>query len=168
MIWRQIEEIGAEGISIVKVKGHATQADVDAGRSSEAERAGNDNADHFAGRGVEVAQELSPIGERANEHHRAVRWYQFLFELCASWPQDTDRAPQAIERERREEEEDEEEEEARRCFENFAEAVSDPRRSATRLGARGGPLEVQGVRQVRQTEVQAVSGEELRQVTMPG
>ena len=43
-----------------KTKGHATDEDVQEGRSSAFEKCGNDNADHFAGRGVDVAIHQSP------------------------------------------------------------------------------------------------------------
>ena len=53
--WHKIDDIGCQQLDLVKTKGHATAADVQQGRVTDFERTGNDNADHFAGAGVEVA-----------------------------------------------------------------------------------------------------------------
>ncbi len=54
-IWHKLEDLGTDGVEIRKCKGHATLGDVQAGRSTEFLRRGNDSADYFAGQGVEVA-----------------------------------------------------------------------------------------------------------------
>ena len=59
-LWFLVEDIGSDNIAIRKCKGHATQADVDAGRSTAFLRTGNGHADHFAGRGVQAAEAMSP------------------------------------------------------------------------------------------------------------
>ncbi len=48
-IWHKLDNIGIEGIEICKCKGHATEGAVQAGRSTQFLRRGNDHADHFAG-----------------------------------------------------------------------------------------------------------------------
>ena len=87
--WWRLNDIGLEGLVFVKVKGHATQADVDSGRVSKFHRTGNDHADHFAGRGVEVAEHDSPVERDREEHKKAKRWYKWLLTLVRSWPADT-------------------------------------------------------------------------------
>ena len=90
-IWHKLLDIGTEGIEICKCKGHATEADVLEGRSTPFLRKGNDHADHFAGRGVEVAEAMSPSGGDAEAYRRALRWYKWLAVLAAHWPDDTQR-----------------------------------------------------------------------------
>lgn len=63
--------------------------------SASARGAGNDHADHVAGRGVQVAEDQSPP-ERAHEAYmEAKRWYDWLFVLCSHWPADTQPKPKA-------------------------------------------------------------------------
>ena len=59
LIWSKVGDLGGEGVTILKVKGHATDADVEAGRSTVWHKNGNDHADHFAGRGSSLAEHLS-------------------------------------------------------------------------------------------------------------
>ena len=59
-IWWRLDNMGCDGIDFKKVKGHATEADVEAGRSTPWERDCNDHADHFAKRGVQVAEAQIP------------------------------------------------------------------------------------------------------------
>ena len=79
-LWRwflhKIEDIGSQEIRLVKTKGHATKADVQEGRSTDFERTGNDNADHFAGRGVEVALHQSPNLQQIQDYQEAIQWYR--------------------------------------------------------------------------------------------
>ena len=63
-----LDDIG-EGIVIRKCKGHATEADVAAGRSTAFLQKGNDHADHYAGNGANIAEHLVP----AEEHRAAYR-----------------------------------------------------------------------------------------------
>ena len=59
LIWCRHADLGGEDIEMRKVKGHATNADIDAGRSTPWQKAGNDHADHFAGRGSLLAEEMA-------------------------------------------------------------------------------------------------------------
>ena len=88
MVWRVLEDIGP-GISIVKCKGHATEADVCAGRSTPLQGAGNDHADDFAGRGAEIAEEAAPTQAMRESYREAQRWYRWLAVLADHWPDDT-------------------------------------------------------------------------------
>ena len=45
-VWRLLDDIGP-GIVIRKCKGHATDADVAAGRASESTKTGNEHADYY-------------------------------------------------------------------------------------------------------------------------
>ena len=83
-----LDDLGP-GISIRKCKGHATAADVDAGRATHRQRRGNDNADHFAGRGAEIAESMSPTDALAESYKLAQQWYRWLAVLAAHWPNDT-------------------------------------------------------------------------------
>ena len=47
-VWRVLDDIGG-GIVIRKCKGHATEADVAAGRATVFTKTGNEQADHYAG-----------------------------------------------------------------------------------------------------------------------
>jgi hypothetical protein len=93
MIWWKVDDLGAEdeGVLIRKVKGHATAADVEAGRSTVWHKAGNDHADHFAGRGSVLAEELSSTLQDREVFKQAKAWYRWLATLVANWPADTDR-----------------------------------------------------------------------------
>ena len=76
MFWHKINDIGADGISILKCKGHATEADVHAGRSTEFLRKGNDHADHFAGYGVGISDANAPPDAAKAADREAQRWYK--------------------------------------------------------------------------------------------
>jgi len=91
--WRRIDDIGTEGIAILKCKGHATEADVQAGRSTPFLRTGNGHADHFAGRGVDVAEDQVPSEDAKAAYREARAWYDWLKVLVANWPQDTQQRP---------------------------------------------------------------------------
>ena len=94
--------MGCDGIDIRKVKGHATEADVEAGRSTPWERDCNDHADHFAKRGVEVAEAQLPSDILRARYREARAWYSWLAELIGHWPADTqDRSTQRAEAARR-------------------------------------------------------------------
>ena len=93
VFWHRVQDIGQEGISIIKCKGHATLADVQAGRSTPFTRKGNDHADHFAGRGVDVAEEMVPSAQWRLQSSEARQWYGWLCVLCSRWPQDVDLRP---------------------------------------------------------------------------
>ena len=91
--WRRIRDIDSEELYFKKCKGHATAGDVQAGRSTDFLRTGNDNADHFAGHGVDVATHQVPTAEAFDAYKRAISWYRWLAELASSWPSDTQVAP---------------------------------------------------------------------------
>ena len=59
--WRLIVDIGAECLSVKKCKGHATIADVEAGRATKFTMVGNDNADHYAVQGALIAEHQAPL-----------------------------------------------------------------------------------------------------------
>jgi ribonuclease HI len=96
--WDLIEDIGTQGLDIQKCKGHATDAGIEAGRSTAFLRAGNDHADHFAGRGVQVAAHHSPADRDLERDREARRWYDWLFTFCAHWSNDTQARPTSIQR----------------------------------------------------------------------
>lgn len=101
-IWWRLDDMGCDGIDIRKVKGHATEADVEAGRSTPWERECNDHADHFAKRGVEVAEAQLPSDSLRARYREARAWYSWLAELIGHWPADTqDRSTQRAEAARR-------------------------------------------------------------------
>ena len=91
----QIDDIQRDGISLSKCKGHATLADVQAGRSTLFHMVGNDNADHYAGFGVDVAEAMSPSQLRCDHYREAWLWYEWLYKLCSHWPKDVDARPKA-------------------------------------------------------------------------
>ena len=99
LVWERLFDVGRDSVLFQKVKAHATQADVDAGRSSAWLKSGNDNADHFAGRGSALAEHLSST-ERDRQHFlEAKRWYGWLGELVDHWPNDTQaRSAQRVKR----------------------------------------------------------------------
>ena len=86
--WRLIDDIGC-GIVISKCKGHATEVDVQQGRSTEFLRRGNDNADHFAGYGAGIEEHQAPNEADIVEYKLACRWYHWLAKLTEHWPADT-------------------------------------------------------------------------------
>ena len=92
--WHKMEDIDSKDIRLVKTKGHATEADVQEGRSTDFERIGNDNADHFAGRGVEVAIHQSPNEQQLQDYKEATQWYRWLTLLVGQWPKDADPKPE--------------------------------------------------------------------------
>ena len=91
--WHKVDDIGCQQLDLVKTKGHATAADVQQGRVTDFERTGNDNADHFAGAGVEVAARQVPNACAIKEYQEASAWYRWLARLCTQWPKDTDPRP---------------------------------------------------------------------------
>ena len=93
--WHKMADIGPAGISMAKTKGHASEADVQAGRSTTFQRKGNGNADHFAGRGVDVALCQSPNEQAIAAYKEATAWYKWLTHLCSNWPKDIDPRPRA-------------------------------------------------------------------------
>ena len=91
LVWAKVEDLGKEGIRIVKTKGHATEADLEAGRSSWWQKAGNDHADHFAKRGSALAEEMASTSSNRKSYLLARKWYGWLSVLIANWPADTQR-----------------------------------------------------------------------------
>ena len=69
LIWAKVDDLGGSGISVAKVKAHATEADVQAGCTTALHRAGNDHADHFAKRGSALAEHLSSTASSRNVPH---------------------------------------------------------------------------------------------------
>ena len=91
MIWCKVDDLGGDGILIRKVKGHATMADVQAGRCTAWHRGGNSHADWFACRGSMLAEELSSTSKDRQIFKQARAWYSWLTLLVANWPADTSR-----------------------------------------------------------------------------
>jgi hypothetical protein len=89
LIWWKVGDLGGSGISVVKVKAHATEADVQAGHITALQKAGNDHADHFAKRGAALAEHLSSTVASREAFRMARRWYQWLAVLISNWPDDT-------------------------------------------------------------------------------
>ncbi|CAE8587360.1 unnamed protein product [Polarella glacialis] len=52
LVWRKIDDLGLEAVCICKVKAHASVGDVEAGRLSLVDRAGNTWADRYAKKGA--------------------------------------------------------------------------------------------------------------------
>ena len=94
-VWRRMEDIGS-GITILKCKGHATEADVTAGRATALTRAGNANADFFAGCGVTMAEHAAPAERSRLAYREATRWYRWLGVLAGNLPQDTTKRAQSL------------------------------------------------------------------------
>jgi hypothetical protein len=92
-VWDKLDDIGVDGIEVRKCKGHATEADVHAGRSTEFLRRGNDHADHFAGRGVDIAEHMSPSAAHKAAYREAHRWYRWLAVIAEHWPHDVQPVP---------------------------------------------------------------------------
>ena len=94
VLWWTASDIGEDLISIRKVKGHASEGDVQAGRTTWYKRAGNEQADHFAGQGADLAEELAPAAMHVSHYRRAREWYKWLAVLAANWPRDVQEAVQ--------------------------------------------------------------------------
>ena len=91
--WQRLYDIGSDDIVLRKTKGHATDVDVLQGRSTAFEKAGNDHADHFAGRGVDIAIHRCPNASALDDYRVASRWYRWVLQLCANWPDDVEEKP---------------------------------------------------------------------------
>ena len=89
-VWDRIDDLGEGGLVIAKCKGHASEGDVQAGRSTPFLRKGNDQADHYAGFGAIVAEHLSPTQSAREAYAEARRWYKWLAVLASGWPCDTE------------------------------------------------------------------------------
>ena len=89
LIWAKVEDLGGQAIDIMKVKGHATDADVEAGRVTKWQKAGNDHADHFACMGSALAEHISSTPEARRSFAQAKDWYAWLAVLVENWPSDT-------------------------------------------------------------------------------
>ena len=91
--WHKMSDIGDQEVTFIKTKGHASDADVQSGRSTLFQKKGNDNADHFAGRGVDIALGMSPNTQSIAAFKEAISWYKWLNVLCGNWPSDADTRP---------------------------------------------------------------------------
>ena len=72
------------------MKGHASEGDVQAGRSTPFLRKGNDQADHYAGFGAIVAEHFSPTQSAREAYAEARRWYKWFAVWASGWPCDTE------------------------------------------------------------------------------
>lgn len=100
-IWNRLDDIGMEGLTFIKVKGHATQGDVQAGRATELDRVGNDHADHFAVMGADTAEEAAPTQGLRDAHRQALRWYKWLLVLAGDWPEDVQKVSEEDKKKRK-------------------------------------------------------------------
>ena len=91
-IWAKVADLGEQGIAVKKVRGHASQADVDAGLATLLRKTGNDHADHFAKRGSALSEHLSNTHQQRQDDRLARDWYCWLATLTSDWPKDTQRA----------------------------------------------------------------------------
>jgi ribonuclease HI len=81
-LWWIVDDIGGTaGIFVKKCKGHATDDDITSGKSSVFLKAGNDHADYFAGRGVDIEEEQVPSQAQRQAYHVARQWYLWLARL---------------------------------------------------------------------------------------
>ncbi len=80
----RLENIG-HGVLVRKVKGHATAADVLAGRTTAPLKRGNDAADHFAVRAKKLASDLSPVGEVVAAARRSTTYYSWVARVVQHW-----------------------------------------------------------------------------------
>ena len=88
-VWSKLGDIGG-GIVVLKCKGHATAADIMAGRATALTKAGNDHADFFAGQGAIIAEHDAPAQHIREAYSEARRWSRWLAELAAHWPADAE------------------------------------------------------------------------------
>ncbi len=88
LIWPLLDDLGDE-VVIVKVKGHATEADIATGRISPIDFIGNHRADEAARDGSQAAEKLSPTGAANGVFVRALRWYQWAAAYAANWTADS-------------------------------------------------------------------------------
>ena len=91
-VWDKVADLGWQDIVVSKVKGHASQEDVDAGRTTHLHKTGNDHADHFAKRGSALSEHLSSTHHLRQDDQLAKDWYSWLATLTSNWPKDTQRA----------------------------------------------------------------------------
>ena len=73
----------------MKCKGHASDADVQAGRSTPFKQRGNSHADHYAGGGATIAEHAVPAEGKRAAYREARRWYTWIATLACDLPQDT-------------------------------------------------------------------------------
>ena len=83
MIWDKIGDLKDDRVFIWKVRGHATQADVDSGRIMAWHTTCNEHADHFAKYGSALAEHLSPTRLDRDAYLEAKEWYAWLTLLVA-------------------------------------------------------------------------------------
>ena len=85
-VWREVGRLGGPGaVQLNWCKGHATDSDVESGRTTERLRSLNDAVDKLAGLGSELARELVPNVAERKAYLRAKRWYEWLALLIADW-----------------------------------------------------------------------------------
>ena len=87
MIWDLLDDIGG-GIEILKVKGHATEADISTGRITKFLQEGNGHADHNAGQGAVISEEDLPSEMQIKAYMEAKSWYRWLTVIADNWPAD--------------------------------------------------------------------------------
>ena len=71
-VWQKIRDIGRGAISVVKVKAHATNRQVEAGAVTKEDQLANQFADEYAKKGFKV----HPANDAANQRCQKTRWVQ--------------------------------------------------------------------------------------------
>ena len=80
-------DVLGDGVQLIKVKGHATEADIDNGLSTNRQKRGNDSADTYAVRGTDAAEDIAPT--KTKLYQRARSWYRYLLTVVGDLVQDT-------------------------------------------------------------------------------
>ena len=80
----------ADCVKIKKVKGHATQQDVDEGIIEGWRRAGNAAADKAAKNGRNMALQAAPLRQEQQAFNRAISWYRWARRHAAEWVDDAE------------------------------------------------------------------------------
>ena len=72
--WKTFEDFGGRsGLQVIKVKGHCSQGDVDAGRTTREDKWGNDKADEAAKKGARLHPSDVEAGEKEMEEKKRAR-----------------------------------------------------------------------------------------------
>ena len=89
-IWRRIEELtqNPEDVRLVWAKGHATDAHVASGATTEHHRVLNDRADALVAKAIQRAVDERPNKAAFAIYDRQVAFYRLLGRMCSSFPDD--------------------------------------------------------------------------------
>ena len=85
-VWRQIGELGDPVlVELHWTKGHATDAEVARGRTTELRRMGNVKADELAGEGSVFAKEVTPNGTMLEANKKVVPLTKCIAPIAKNW-----------------------------------------------------------------------------------